>query len=461
MPKFTEYPEEALVARHQAEIAPLLKKRYIFAESENFVLYDFWNGYGSVNENVFAYSNRLGEDRSVVLYNNTYDSTSGTIKVSVASMDKGSGELRQRTLSEGLALPGEYDNIIAFRDHARGLEFLRRGSALRDHGLHLDLRGYQYAVLLDWRDLQSTAEQPWDRLCDALNGGGVANLHEALTRLRFQPLHAPLRRALNREQIEAFANAAQDRNQAKLASSAEANAPLSRASVVSAGKLAGKTVGKVSRQKAADRSIATSSVNGQGPVLETTTVAADGSRVAEAQPSVGVKGALSALPAYFERANEFYWRLTEVLPEPQRMELATDLQAGARQYRQRLEALVEAALALPELARTLSSAWPQAVREVMPGAGIGVGLERTWAPLMGYLLVHALPGTLEPQSLFDSMDLRAGLAGSFDEVGLNGEDAWRAAAKVRLLLAGRLPLEALHAEGYWADGDVRWLSGVN
>ena len=122
------------------------------------------------------------EERSVVLYNNAYDSTSGTIRVSAASMDKGSGELRQRTLSEGLALPGGYDDILAFRDHARGLDFLRRGSDLRDHGLYLELRGYQYAVLLDWRNLRSTAEQPWDRLCDALNGGGVADLYQALTR---------------------------------------------------------------------------------------------------------------------------------------------------------------------------------------------------------------------------------------------------------------------------------------
>ena len=50
MPRFTEWPDEELVARHQREIAPLLKKRYIFAESANFILYDFWTGYGAVNE---------------------------------------------------------------------------------------------------------------------------------------------------------------------------------------------------------------------------------------------------------------------------------------------------------------------------------------------------------------------------------------------------------------------------
>ncbi len=438
MPKYTEYPDEGLVARHQAEIAPLLKKRYIFAESTNFVLYDFWTGYGSVNENVFAYSNRNGSERSVVLYNNAYDSTSGTIKISAASMDKGSGELRQRTLSEGLALPGEDNLVMAFRDHARGLELLRRASDLRNDGLYLKLRGYQYAVLLDWRELRSTAEQPWDRLCDALNGQGVPNLEKALTTLRFQPLHAALRRALNREQITAFADAAQKLDL------------LSRtgpgASEVHPGERGGRNG---------------ASVNGQGPVLNGQTVMADGTFAGVEKPAVGASEVTALLPGFFERANEFYWRLTEVLPVEEAEELAEDLQVGAEVYRQQLVKMVEAVLALPQLARRLGPAWPHAVREVVPGAGVGVGLERSWAPALAYALLHALPGTLEAQSLFNAVDLRAGLADSFAEVGIGGEDAWRNAAKVRLLLTGRIPLEALHAESYWADPDVHWLAGVN
>ena len=447
MPKFTEYPDEGLVARHQAEIAPLLKKRYIFAESTNFVLYDFWNGYGSVNENVFAYSNRNGNERSVVLYNNAYDSTSGTIKVSAASMDKGSGELRQRTLSEGLALPGEDDTILAFRDQARGLEFLRRAGDLRNDGLFLELRGYQYAVLLDWRELRSTAEQPWDRLCYGLNGGGVPSVEEAMLKLRYQPLYAALRRALSYEQIEAFAQSAQ-------LPAAPPTAVISPANG------------------------ARGSVNGQGPALADVTVVADGN---PAEREAKAPEILTLLPSFFERANEFYWRLSELLPEAQRDALAADfetgnlangvlpagklptadLQAGATAYRQALKQLGSAALRLPQLARALSPAWPPAVREVVPGAAAGVGLERAWAPLLAYLLLHALPGTNEPQTIFDGMDLRAGLAEAFATVGLGGEEGWRAAAKVRLLLAGRIPLNTLHAKGYWADGDLRWLAGVH
>src|SRR5205823_5622569 len=102
--RMNETPNEHLVARHMHEIAPLLKRRYIFAGSDNFTLYDFWNGYGQVDENVFAYSNRFEDQRSLVVYNNKYDSTRGTIHISAGFMDKGSGQMRQRSLSEGMGL---------------------------------------------------------------------------------------------------------------------------------------------------------------------------------------------------------------------------------------------------------------------------------------------------------------------------------------------------------------------
>ena len=195
--KMDEWPNEALVARHMHEIAPLLKRRRIFAESTNFVLYDFWTGYGTVDENVFAYSNRNGHERSIVLYNNSYGSTHGTIHISAASMDKGSGELRQRSLAEGLALGWDDSLILRYRDCAKGLEYLRRATDIHRYGVTVDLRGYQYAVLLDWQELRSTAEYPWDRLCDSLSGAGVHSLDHALSLLRLRPLHEALEHVLH------------------------------------------------------------------------------------------------------------------------------------------------------------------------------------------------------------------------------------------------------------------------
>ena len=438
MPRMTEYPDEHLVARHNAEIAPLLKRRYIFAESTNFVLYDFWTGYGTVNENVFAYSNRNGDERSVVLYNNSYTSTGGTIKVSAASMDKGSGELRQRTLEQGLALPGEDDAIMAFRDHARGLEFLRRASDLRNDGLTMELRGYQYAVLLNWRDLRSTAEQPWDRLCDALNGQGVPNLEAALSKLRFQPLHAALRRVLSREQIEVF--------------EAASKRELTTAGTDVQPRIQPEAFASDSGQGSALASVP-ASANG-GALFPSSEAAAEGESIAENEST-------AATPTFFERANEFYWRMTEVLPETLLTEIAEDTVAGAAEYQRKLKLLTKATLRLPAVARAFSTSWPPAIREIVPGASVGVAMERTWTPLMAYVLLHTMPGTAEAQELFDTLDLRAAFAESFAGLSMEGEDGWRAAAKLRLLLAGRTPLDALRTEGFWAEGDVRWLAGVN
>ena len=76
---FDEAPDAELVARHEREIFPLLHRRWLFAEVENFALYDFYLADGSVNEDVFAYSNRRDGQRVLVLYNNRYVETSGGI----------------------------------------------------------------------------------------------------------------------------------------------------------------------------------------------------------------------------------------------------------------------------------------------------------------------------------------------------------------------------------------------
>ena len=80
--KQNETPKDWLVERHQREIAPLLHNRQLFAGSANFTLYDLWTEHGTVDENVFAYSNRSGDQSALILYNNVYGSTHGTVHTS-------------------------------------------------------------------------------------------------------------------------------------------------------------------------------------------------------------------------------------------------------------------------------------------------------------------------------------------------------------------------------------------
>jgi hypothetical protein len=195
-PRYDETPNQWLVDRHNREIAPLLHSRWLFAESDNFLLYDFWKEDGTVDENVYAYSNARGGQRALVIYHNRYGETRGTVHHSTGFIDKANGELRQRTLQDGLNLPTDHEVIFAFRDVSNGLEYLRRASDLHQKGFSIHLSAYKYHVFLHWRELRASREYPWDRLHDSLHGAGVPNLDEALDQLRLQPLHDAFRAAL-------------------------------------------------------------------------------------------------------------------------------------------------------------------------------------------------------------------------------------------------------------------------
>jgi len=204
-PRYDESPNQGLVDRHQREIAPLLKKRWLFAESRDFLLYDFFEPSGSVDESVFAYSNRTHGERALVVYNNRYSTAHGTIDNSSAYADKGAGCLRQRRLSEGLSLTGDPGVIFSFRDSLTSLHYLRRASDLASRGLTLTLHAYECHVFLDWRELRPSMAHPWDRLCDKLNGAGVPNLDEALALLELEDVHLAIAALLDPALVHAVA----------------------------------------------------------------------------------------------------------------------------------------------------------------------------------------------------------------------------------------------------------------
>jgi hypothetical protein len=179
-PKWDETPNEALIRGHEWKVFPLLHKRRIFAEVEDFLLYDFYTSDphsvgagGHVNEDVFALSNRSGEERGLVIYHNKYAGTRGGVKTSVAFMDKGSGALVQRTLAEGLALPA--DGYALFRDYVAHLEYIRPCRELVEQGLFVDLGGYQCQAFLDWRFVTDDQGR-WTEVCRALGGAGVESV---------------------------------------------------------------------------------------------------------------------------------------------------------------------------------------------------------------------------------------------------------------------------------------------
>ncbi len=428
--RMNEQPRPELIARHQREIAPLLHRRWLFSESTHFVLFDFITDHGAVDEHVYAYSNRSGDQRALVLYNNRYGTTRGHLLISAAFMDKESGRLRQTVLAQALDLPAEADLIVAWRDHATGLHHLRRATDFHTYGLELTLRGYQTAVLLDWRMLRPSAEEHWDQLCDALSGHGVHNLDEALARMRMRPLHQALAEILTPQTLKLFL----DLIAHPIALSAQSS-------------------------------------------------------------SASIEATLQPLLRATER---FQARLAPELAPGRAIPLAPDapqstqppeVTAAMDSPQQDLLRLLTAASALSQLAHQFADIWPSLASTVLP---IGQAEPAQWAPLVAWLVLRAslsmhprascekvAEDTTEaapeaipeagPEAIFDALHLRPVLAEHLRSLGIEQEEGWRAAARIRLLLrfadslsvAPTQLLSLLTLPEIWQDSDMRWLSGLH
>jgi glycosidase len=171
MPKWDESPNEGLIRGHEWKLFPLLHRRYLFADVENFFLYDLFTANGTVDENVFAYSNIFQDERGLVIYHNRFADTRGWIKTSTAYLDKGTGELRQKSLAEGLSLP--FEGYVIFKDYVTRLEYIRSCEDLWQKGLYVELHAYQHHVFMDWRFVD---DEKWRDIHVALNGAGVESM---------------------------------------------------------------------------------------------------------------------------------------------------------------------------------------------------------------------------------------------------------------------------------------------
>lgn len=438
-PRYDETPDHWLVERHEHEIAPLLHRRWLFAESHNFLLYDFFQSNGSVDENVFAYSNCSGHERALVVYNNRYATAHGTIDFSAAYADKAAGHLRQRRLAEGLGISGDHATVMAFRDSLTGLQYLRRTHDLHERGLTLDLHAYQCHVFLDWIELRPTADKPWDRLCDFLNGRGVPSLEDALIQLELQPVHDALRHLLEPDMVRTLADLAEHPR----------------------------------RDGAKDKALS----------RERRAFLEEAWRRCEELLH-------AAQPVYHARL-----RAAGVHPEKTS---GAALEEFATNCRSRLRS----AMRLPAVESLSSKPWTVAARRVLPSPSPEWTATVMWGPLFAWCALETLAESIQsanPQrvalDLFDRLRLREPFAQIFQALGFEGEDGWRAAARIKVVLlaeagsaqapaaaatpqpssppkvaegsatsrAGQEAAEerVLLAPALWLDPDVRWLTGIH
>ncbi|MEA3376338.1 MAG: alpha-amylase family glycosyl hydrolase [Chloroflexota bacterium] len=197
-----ETPDPYVVERHEREIFPLLHRRYLFAGVDDFLLYDFFTPEGYVNEDVFAYSNRVGSERALVVYHNKYAETRGWVRTSVAQAVKSGDDqkrLVQHSLGVGLGLRADDETFTIFRDHINGLEYIRSNKELHERGLYAELGAYKAHVFLDFRQVRDTEWHQYAQLTSYLDGRGVPSIEEAFNEILLQPIHRPFRELVNPE----------------------------------------------------------------------------------------------------------------------------------------------------------------------------------------------------------------------------------------------------------------------
>jgi glycosidase len=475
-PRYDETADHWLVERHEREVAPLLHRRSLFAESSNFLLYDFFQDSGRVDENVFAYSNRNGSDRALVIYNNRYGTTQGTIDFSAAYADKAAGQLRQQRVIEGLGVSGEAGLILAYRDSLTGLEYLRRSEQVAGGGLKVELHAYQCYVFLDWRELRASAEQPWDKLCELLNGKGVASLDDALVNLELRPVHDALERLLEPANVRLMADLAEH----------------PRLENVVRGTKAGK---------------ATHTPAHALPAFQTERRVERERREFFDRAWMGCEVFLrAALKAYGSRV---------VAEDHTGAPKPTNPALLAPVFRERLRA----AMRIPLIEAAFPTPWTAAARRVLPSPSPNVTATAIWGPVLAWCVLELLAEAVDASQpekvaldLFDRLRLREPFARAFAALGFEGEAAWRVAARIKVALLsgagvgaevdegleeveeleaiGAAEEEGLKAEpqevaeaedvvieedraeaadgervtlspALWLDPDVRWLTGVH
>ena len=436
-PRYDEIPNQHLVDRHQREIAPLLKNRHVFAESANFALFDFWREDGKVDENVFAWSNRLGDQRALAVYHNKFASTVGTLHRSSSRADKSTGGLFSVQIHEALDLPGGDNAILAYQDNATGLNYLHRLSEIRERGLHLHLGAYQYHVFQNWREMHSTAEYPWDALCSDLNGTGVWSLDEALAKFKLRPVHEALRAALHADVIRCYSDLIE-------AEGGDVQAPLARANQAPCTRE--ETLATLERNAEHFFRAALTALNAAEPARKSVeNEAEDLDDIKSPQQSKTSLSSVAAGPSSRSRT----------APDP------------IPSARDRYRALLLAASKLPALERGFTHGWPPDARIVLPSYSPHTTAVTVWAPVVAWCLFRAfsdaLPSGQNAAETFDRLYLRSALPDAFHPLGLEGDPAYRAATRVRLLIAQPKQAASNAAPGplSWDDPDIIWLTGLH
>jgi hypothetical protein len=177
--------------------------RHLFAEVDNFFLYDFNDSHGGINENVFVWSNRQGDIKAIAAFNNSYHSCHGSFNQACPVNRKnpaGDRFMESGSLSAGLDLRNQENWFTIFREQRSNLWFIRENSTLHHHGMELMLSAYQTQVFLDFYQVEDN-DGSYRQLLNHLSGAGVPDIQRLRKELIAAPAREPFSLLISPERI--------------------------------------------------------------------------------------------------------------------------------------------------------------------------------------------------------------------------------------------------------------------
>lgn len=150
-PRTNEAPLDWHVDRHRSAVAPLLRRRRLFAGSERFRLYDLVLASGGVAEDAFVFSNGHGSERALVAYNNSPRAVAGRVKLSAPTL-RADGAVVSEDVAAALGVEpgaesGAQPGVVVLTDMF-GVELRLPAEELLSGGLPLELAPYEARVFL-------------------------------------------------------------------------------------------------------------------------------------------------------------------------------------------------------------------------------------------------------------------------------------------------------------------------
>jgi hypothetical protein len=227
--------------------------------------------------------------------------------------------------------------------------------------------------------MRATAEKPWDRLCDQLNGSGVPNLDDALVNLELRPVHTALRLQLDSAMVRSLADLAEHPR----------------------------------------------------------TIAGGKDKRIEQERKEFFEAAWARCESFLRLAQKAYASRTAHEPGMAKVQQPEEPATLAPVFRERLRA----AMRIPAIEALFPAPWTAAARRVLPSPSPQFTATAMWGPLLGWCVLELLAESIDAENpehvaldLFDRLRLREPFAQAFAALGFEGEEGWRVAARIKVVL---------------------------